>query len=324
MSALEISTHAFRADRGDAGERLDRALCRHLSGQPWTRTQIQGWIAEGRARVDGSPAAKPAQRLALGQRVEIDLPPPAPRRPVEAEDLPLDIVFEDEHLLALHKPPGLVVHPAGARRKGTLFNALLHYAENWEKGDRPSLVSRLDEGTSGLLLVAKRGAVHARLAKLLRRERATKDYLALAYGAPPRESGKIDLPIAVDPADRRRRVVSREEGQPSLTLYESLAEGEGVTLYRCRLKTGRTHQIRIHLKALRTPIVGDPLYGEPRWKGLADPGAAEACRRFARQALHSWRLAFEHPATGAWMELEVAVPADLRELFSAVGIELPG
>jgi len=323
MPAPALSVHAFRADRGDAGERLDRALRRHLAGHPCTRTQIQAWIAAGRARIDGAATAKPAQRLALGQRIEIDLPTSPPRPAVEAEDRPLAVLFEDEHLLALDKPPGLMVHPAGARRRGTLFNALLHYARDWGEGRRPSLVSRLDQDTSGLLLVAKCGAVHAGLARVLRRERSAKDYLALVFGALPFAAGRIELRIGRDPADPRRRIASKEEGLASTTLYERLAEGEGLTLLRCRLRSGRTHQIRAHLTGVGTPIVGDPLYGEPRWKGLRDEAAAEACRFFPRQALHAWRLGFEHPVTGERMEIEAPVPEDLAGLLARVGLARP-
>jgi 23S rRNA pseudouridine1911/1915/1917 synthase len=323
MLAPALSVHAFRADRGDAGERLDLALRRHLAGHLCTRSQIQTWIAAGRARVDGATTAKAAQRLLLGQRIEIELPTPTPRPPVESEDRPLAVLFEDEHLLALDKPPGLMVHPAGARRRGTLFNALLHYARDWGEGLRPSLVSRLDEDTSGLLLVAKSGAVHAGLARVLRRERSAKDYLALVFGASPFAVGRIELKIGRDPGDPRRRIASKEVGLPSTTLYERLAEREGLTLLRCRLRTGRTHQIRAHLKGVGTPIVGDALYGEPRWKGLRDEGVKEACRLFPRQALHAWRLGFDHPVTGVRMEIEAPLPADLAGLLSRVGLAPP-
>ncbi len=312
--------HAFRADRGDAGERLDRALLRHLAGRSHTRTQIQGWIAAGRARIDGRPEVKPARRLALGDGVEIDLPLPPPRPAIEAEERPLAVLHEDPHLLVLNKPPGVICHPAAGRRAGTLYNALLHYGRAWGEGLRPSLVNRLDRDTSGLLLVAKSGPAHAGLARVLRRKSAFKDYLALAFGRPPLAKGSIELPLRRDPADTRRVLAGKGEGLASTTLYESLAEGEGVSLLRCRLRTGRMHQIRVHLKALGMPIVGDPLYGEPRWKGIGDGGRAAACRDFPRQALHAWRLAFDHPFLGGRVEVEAPVPEDLRELLERVGL----
>jgi 23S rRNA pseudouridine1911/1915/1917 synthase len=312
--------YAFRADRADAGERLDRVLLRHLAGHRPTRTQIQGWIAAGRARIAGQAVVKAARRLALGEPVEIDLPAPPERPRIEAEEHPLAVIFEDEHLVVLDKPPGVIVHPAAGRRLGTLYNGLLHYARDWGEGLRPSLVNRLDRDTSGLLLVAKSGPVHAGLAKVLRRKRARKDYLALAYGRAPLARGSIELRLRRDPEDTRRVLATRGEGLACTTLYEVLADGEGVTLLRCRLRTGRMHQIRVHLKAIGLPIVGDPLYGEPRWKGMGDEELAAACRSFPRQALHAWRLAFDHPVTGEWIEIEAAVPADLATLLARTGV----
>ncbi|HEX4961115.1 MAG TPA: RluA family pseudouridine synthase [Thermoanaerobaculia bacterium] len=311
----------FRAHRGDAGERLDHVLMRHLADRPEvTRSQVQGWIAAGRVRVNGAVPAKPASRVALYDEVEVELPPPPPRRRPEAQEIPLSVLYEDEHLLALDKPPGLVVHPALGHREGTLINALLWRAREWGEGERPGLVSRLDRDTSGVLMVAKTPAVHGALARALKARSAEKEYLALAYGKAPFERGRIELKIAPDPADRRRRIASKTEGQDCATLYELLGEAGGVSLLCCRLLTGRTHQIRVHLQASRMPIVGDPLYGEPRWKGIADADLAAACRDFPRQALHAWRLAFVHPATGAKMEVVAPVPADLATLLAVAGL----
>lgn len=312
----------FRADRGDARERLDRVLQRHLADRPEiTRARLQAWIAEGLVRVNGAVAAKPASRLALGDEVEIVLPPPPPRRPVTAQEMPLSVLYEDEHLLALDKPPDLVVHPTPGHREGTLINALCWLAREWGEGGRPGLVNRLDKGTSGVVLVAKTPAVHGALARALRSRTAEKEYLAVAYGATPFPKGRIELKILRDPQDRRRMTTSKVEGRDSLTLYERLAEGGGLTLLRCVLKTGRTHQIRVHLKSLRLPLVGDPLYGEPRWKGIVDQNLAALCRGLSRQALHARRLAFVHPATGAPLEIVAPVPADLSGLLAAAGLD---
>lgn len=315
------STRTLRADRGDARERLDRVLVRHLADRPEvSRSQIQAWIEGGRVRVNGAVAAKPSARLALGDEIEIALPPP-PQRPVmAAEERSLSILFEDEHLLALDKPPGLVVHPSIGHRQGTLMNALLWHAREWGEDRRPGLVNRLDRDTSGVLLVAKTPAVHGILARHLRRRDARKEYLAVAYGSPPSEKGRIDLKILHDPADRKRRIVSKTQGRDSVTLWERISEGGGLTLLRCRLLTGRTHQIRVHLKARGWPIVGDPVYGEPRFKGIADPALAALCRDFPRQALHARRLAFAHPATGAPIEIVAPVPEDMAGLLAAAGL----
>jgi 23S rRNA pseudouridine1911/1915/1917 synthase len=318
-----ILSRTFRADRGDDRERIDRVLQRHLADRPdITRSRIQGWIGEGLVRVNGAPAAKPSSRLLVGDVVELPLPPPPERRAVTAQEMPLSVLFEDEHLLALDKPPGLVVHPAPGHREGTLINALMWRARDWGEGRNPGLVNRLDRGTSGVLLVAKTPALHAALVRSLRRRDAGKEYLAVVYGATPGQ-GRIERKILRDPEDFKRRITSKTEGRDSVTLYERVAEGSGLTLVRCRLLTGRTHQIRVHLKSQGWPIVGDPVYGEPRWKGIAESGLAALCRDLPRQALHAFRLSFVHPATGAPLEIAAPVPADLEALLVAAGLRPP-
>ena len=311
----------FRADRGDDRERLDRVLMRHLADRPdITRARIQRWIGEGMVTINGAAAGKPSSRVLAGDTVELEIPPPPARREVIPQEMPLSVLFEDEHLLALDKPPGIVVHPTKGHRDGTVLNALTWIARDWGEGRQPGLVNRLDRGTSGVMLVAKTPAIHAALARSLRRRDAGKEYLAAVYGATPSPLGRIELRILRDPEDGKRRTTSKSEGKESVTLYERMAEGGGLSLLRCRLLTGRTHQIRVHLKSQGWPIVGDPLYGEPRWKGIADAEAAEACRDFPRQALHAWRLSFVHPATGAPLEIVAPVPEDLRSLFAAAGL----
>jgi 23S rRNA pseudouridine1911/1915/1917 synthase len=315
------SLRTFRADRGDARERLDRVLQRHLADRPdVTRSRIQGWIGEGLVRVNGTPAAKPSSRLTLGDQIAVPLPPLPERRQVAAEEMPLSVLFEDEHLLALDKPPGLVVHPAIGHREGTLINALMWHARDWEEGRRPGLVNRLDRGTSGVLLVAKTPAIHAALARNLRHRDAGKEYLAVVYGETPFSLGRIELKILHDPADRKRRMTSKSEGKDSVTLYKRMAEAHGLTLLRCRLLTGRTHQIRVHLQSQGWPIVGDPLYGEPRWKGIEDLKVAALCRDFPRQALHALRLSLVHPATRAPLEIVAPVPEDMAALLAGAGL----
>jgi len=267
-------------------------------------------VEQGLVRVNGRPV-KATRRLAPGDEVEIVLPPPPPRRELAPEEIPLSVVYEDEWLLALDKPPGLVVHPAQGNREGTLMHGLLWRAHSEGDTRRPHLVSRLDQGTSGLILVAKAPEVHA----ALQREGMEKDYLAVVYGRTDLPKGRIDLGILRDPSDPRRRMASRTEGRPSTTLWERLDESE-LSLLRCRLLTGRTHQIRVHLQAARMPLVGDPLYGAPGWKGIGDPALAEICRDFPRQALHAWRLGLIHPVTGEPLEIRAPVPPDLADLLS--------
>ncbi|MEO6193535.1 MAG: RluA family pseudouridine synthase [Thermoanaerobaculia bacterium] len=321
ISPLASASRTFRADRGDVRERLDHVLRRHLADRPdVTRARLQAWIAEGRVRINGNPAGKPSSRLALGDQVEVPLPPLPERRQVTAQEMPLAVLFEDEHLLALDKPPGLVVHPAAGHRDGTLINALMWRARDWEEGRRPGLVNRLDRDTSGVLLVAKTPEIHAALTRRLRRPDAEKEYLAVVYGSTPFSLGRIELKILRDPDDRKRRMASKSEGKDSLTLYRRIGEASGLTLLSCRLLTGRTHQIRVHLASQGWPIVGDPLYGEPRWKGIEDSAAAAACKDFPRQALHAFRLSFLHPATGAPLEIVAPVPEDLAALLAVAAL----
>ena len=348
----------WQADRGDAGGRLDHALVRHFAGLPGlSRSRLQDWIGAGRVRVNGAVIRRPAGRLAAGDELAVELPGPPPSRrrtrPVAAQRLPLAILFEDEHLLALDKPAGLVVHPTGRHRDGTLVNALAwHLAQGGEGAEGaegatvsgpealagagppavgPGLVHRLDRDTSGVLLVAKSRAAHTGLARAIKARALQKDYLAVVYGRPPLARGRIELKLLRDPLDRRRVAASRTEGRSAATLYELLAEScpgsrdDGgragwLSLLRCRLVTGRTHQIRVHLAALGLPIVGDPLYGEPRHRGIADPALAALCRDFPRQALHAWRLGLRHPVTGQALALCAPLPADLDCLLRAAGL----
>lgn len=293
-------------------------MVRHLEGIPRiTRARVRAWVEQGLVRVNGRPPdgkLKPSRRLLPGDEVEVLLPAP-PRPELAPVEMPLAVVYEDEWLLALDKAPGLVVHPAQGNREGTLMHGLLWRA----RGYKPHLVSRLDQGTSGLLLVAKAPEVHA----VLQRKGMEKDYLALVYGRTEVPKGRIDLGILRDPADPRRRIASRAEGRPSATLWERLAESSALSLLRCRLLTGRTHQIRVHLQAVRMPLVGDPLYGAPGWKGIPDPALAALCRDFPRQALHAWRLGLVHPVTREPLEVRAPVPPDLAGLLSRAGLTFP-
>ena len=316
--------HTLTADRGDAGRRLDLVLRRHLTGiEAATRTRVQAWIANGLVSVNGTPVHRVAARTALGDVVTVALPADstaAPRAPMGAEAVRIDVLYEDDDLLAIEKAAGVVVHPTHGHRSGTVMNALLWHARQWPAGQRPSLVSRLDKLTSGILVVAKTASVHA----ALQRAPIEKDYLAVVYGRVNAASGRIDLRLGRDRDDRRRVVASADAGAPSLTRFERLARvaapRAGLSLLRCRLVTGRTHQIRVHLAARGWPIVGDPVYGEPRWARVKDPTLAAALREFPRQALHAWRIALIHPVTRARLSLEASVPPDIEELLSVSGL----
>jgi 23S rRNA pseudouridine1911/1915/1917 synthase len=308
-------------DRGDAGQRLDLVLRRHLAGVDGaTRTRVQAWIEAGHVTVNGSAVRRAASRIASGDVVCVVLPASAPRAAVAAEAIRLDVLFEDEYLLALDKPAGAVAHPTYRHAKGTVLNALLWHARGWPATHRPSLVSRLDKLTSGIIVVAKTAAVHSALQRTLR----DKDYLAVVYGSVNVARGEISLRLGRDRSDRRKVVASVTTGAPSLTRFERLgrvaAPRAGLSLLRCRLGTGRTHQIRVHLAARGWPIVGDPAYGEPRWSQVVDPALAATLSAFPRQALHAWRVALTHPVTGERLALEEPVPGDLENLMRASGL----
>lgn len=277
-------------------------LLRHLRDVPGiSRNRIQHLIEAGAVLVNGKPSPRVSWRLAAGDRLSIDLPDSARRQRPRAEALPLAIVFEDDDLMAVNKPAGQVAHPAFRNATGTLLNALLAHANGaWT----PSLVNRLDKDTSGLVLVAKRADVHALLQRAIERDGMDKDYLAIVRGKPTPKRGLIDLALDRDPWDRRRVMVRDRGGQPSVTRYERLATSadETLALVRCRLITGRSHQIRVHLAARKWPIVGDAVYG------VRDS-------RLTRQALHAWRLAFRHPRTNQHLSLTASLPDDLSEIL---------
>jgi 23S rRNA pseudouridine1911/1915/1917 synthase len=316
------------ADRGDGGRRLDLVVRRHLADLPKaTRTQVQTWIAEGSVAVNGRPVRRAAARVAPGDAVTVALPTElcAPPPPMAAQPLTLDVLYEDEHLIAINKPPGLVVHPTYRHADGTVMNALLWQARGWHHSDRPSIVGRLDKLTSGIVLAAKHARAHAGLQRALAASAAEKRYLALVYGRVPSARGTIDLPLRRDPRDRRRVVAaSRTAGAPSETKYERLgrvrAAAVGLTLLECRLMTGRMHQIRVHLATAGWPIVGDAKYGQPIWRRIEDHTLREELRAFDRQALHAWRLAVRHPLTGAMLNVEAPLPADLQRLLTAAAL----
>jgi 23S rRNA pseudouridine1911/1915/1917 synthase len=322
-----MALRSFLSDRGDTGRRLDLVLRRHLADlESATRTRVQTWIDRGTVSINGRAVRRVATRVAAGDVLTVDIPEFALSRPraVEPDPIPVEILFEDNHLLAVNKPTGIVVHPTHAQPGGTLINALMWYGRGWRAGLRPSIVGRLDKLTSGIVLVAKTAAVHAALQKTMARRDTEKDYLALVYGRVPAATTDIALRLRRDTIDRRRMVVTSESiGAPSLTRITRLAQVPaprvGLSLLRCRLATGRTHQIRAHLAARGWPIVGDPVYGEPQWSRVNNVGLADALRAFPRQALHAWRLAFVHPQTSALMKIEAPIPDDMRALLKWTG-----
>jgi 23S rRNA pseudouridine1911/1915/1917 synthase len=338
-------------DRGDVGVRVDRVLLRHLSHVPGiSRTRIQAWIAEGGVLVNDRPPDRPAWRLAAGDRVSVQVPDSQVRTRPQAEDLPLDILYEDEDLLALNKPAGMVVHPSYRNSTGTLLNAVLWHlrpsaeasahglpaeasalglpAEASAQGlpaeasAKAGIIQRLDKQTSGVLLVAKRRSVQAAVQRAMYRNDVAKDYLAVVVGRPSPVRGTIDLALDRDPWDRRRVIVRDRGGQPSVTKYERLAVSASAhatfSLLRCRLVTGRTHQIRVHLSARGWPIVGDPTYGPGTLPRMDDEATRKVVAGFTRQALHAWRVTLQHPTTGAPLDITAPLPDDMARLLAAL------
>jgi len=316
----------FQVGSPSAGTRLDLFLagaCSDLS-----RSRIQKLIAEGAVRVDGGEVRR-ARHVRAGEEVTVEVAEPREIL-LEPEAIPLSILYEDDELLAIDKPPGLVVHPAPGHPSGTLVNALLHHVRDLAGigGElRPGIVHRLDRDTSGVLLVAKTDRAHQMLSRQMRRRTLRKEYLAVVAGVPRVRKGEVALAIGRDPRDRKRMKAFRATGEEApagtrtaRTLYEIEREWPalGVTQLRCRLVTGRTHQIRVHLAAAGLPIVGDPVYGRARFPKVRDAELAAALTGFPRQALHAERVEFHHPATQELVEIVAPVPADLRDLLEKI------
>ncbi len=313
-----------------AGQRVDRWLARARIGL--SRNRIQSLIEAGRVCVNGR-AARQALKLRENDRVTVEVPPRRPSR-LFAEPLPLSIVHEDDALLVLDKPAGLIVHPGAGVQSGTLVHALLHHAPAIATvgGEgRPGIVHRLDKETSGLMVVAKTEAAYLALVEALRERRVARVYRAIVWGDPGPAGGVIDLPVGRDPRERKRMAVVRGPGgRPARTRWRVLERFGPATLVEARLETGRTHQIRVHFAALRHPVVGDPLYGGRARKTLSlrqsERSLADALlRTLRRQALHAAELELVHPVTGAALRFTSALPEDfsraleLLRAFPALG-----
>ncbi len=303
------------------GERLDRFLA--AAQTDLSRSRLQALIRDGHAAVNGRPA-RASLRLKAGDEVALELPPASEPAPLEAEALPVTVVFEDEHLVVIDKPAGLVVHPGAGVRRGTLVNALLHRLPAIRSvggADRPGIVHRLDRDTSGLLVVAKTPRVHRRLVEMMQRREVRRVYRAIVWGDPRADAGEIDAPVGRDPRHRQRMAVVRRGGRPALTRWRVLERFGAATLLEVRLETGRTHQIRVHLAHAGMPVVGDPAYGgRPKTQLNADERqrslAGSLLRGLPRQALHAVELAFTHPVTGGERTFTSALPEDFETALS--------
>ncbi|HET7434370.1 MAG TPA: RluA family pseudouridine synthase [Thermoanaerobaculia bacterium] len=299
------------------GLRLDRAMSELFPSH--SRSALARLIEEGHVRVDTKPATKTSLRVETGQEVEVDFPPPEASAIAE-QDIPITILFEDDELVVIDKPAGLVVHPAAGHPDQTLVNALLFHVKDLSGigGElRPGIVHRLDKDTSGVMVIAKHDASHRKLTSAWNSERVRKEYLAIAYGTPSEMRGTIDAPISRDPRDRKRMAVVTA-GRAAITDYEVLERLRGTSLIRCRLRTGRTHQIRVHLKHLGHAIVGDAVYSGPQWRGIPEKKVQRALAAMARQALHAARITIPHPRSGESMTFEAPLPPDMQELLAVL------
>ncbi len=329
--AVDHRTETVVVAEENAGERLDRALAVAIADL--SRTRLKALILAGEVAIGGRTVRDPGHRVNAGDAVTVVLPPPEPATPA-AEHIPLDILFEDDQLIVIDKPRGMVVHPAAGNTTGTLVNALIGQCGDSLSGiggvRRPGIVHRLDKDTTGVMVAAKTDRAHAKLAKQFADHGRTgpleRGYLAFVWGAPDRPRGTIEQPIDRHPHARDKMAV-RQGGREAITHWEVLERFPGpdgkpvASLLACRLETGRTHQIRVHLAHAGHPLLGDATYatGFKTKAGQLNPAAQEALAALGRQALHAYLLAIEHPTTGAKLEFQSELPADLARLRHVLG-----
>ena len=315
----EAEHHVMTVEPDEAGERIDRLLSRRLP--TLSRARLKRLIEGGALALDGSPLRSPSAKPRAGQVIALEVPAARDPEP-EAQDIPLEVVYEDEDLIVIDKPAGLVVHPAPGNPDRTLVNALIAYCGPSLKGvggvRRPGIVHRLDKDTSGLMVAAKSDAAHQGLVAQFSGREIERRYACLVWGCPKPEEGEIEGNIGRSPRNRKKMAVLSHGGRPALTRYRTLAStADGaVSQLRCRLATGRTHQIRVHLSHRGHPLLGDPLYGrETASRRAALPGPAQAAlAALGRQALHAESLGFRHPLRPERLQFTSPLPRDLKDL----------
>ncbi|MEX1030367.1 MAG: RluA family pseudouridine synthase [Paenibacillaceae bacterium] len=306
MTLLDLDTHEileWEIDEQTAGERLDKFVTDAIS-DGISRSQVQLWIKDSCVKVNGT-IAKSNHRLEVGQRVELAVPEVADSV-IVAEDITLDIAYEDKDLIVVNKPRGMVVHPAVGHSSGTLVNALMFHCKDLSgiNGEmRPGIVHRIDKDTSGLMMAAKNDKAHISLSNQLKEHTVTRKYIAIIHGLLPHDQGTIDAQIGRDPRDRKLFAVNTNIGKRAVTHFRVLERFKDYTMVELQLETGRTHQIRVHMKFIGHPIVGDPVYG--RTKGVTMNG----------QALHAAVLGFVHPTLDTYMEYEAPLPEDMNRVL---------
>lgn len=325
--AAEAGTGAFHQvliDPAHDGNRLDRALAEALAGVGLSRSRLAALIAQGHVATGSETIVDASRRVKQGQHYDVTVPASAPALP-QPQDIPLSIIYEDAHLLVIDKPAGMVVHPAAGNHDGTLVNALLHHCGADLSGiggvRRPGIVHRLDKDTSGLIVVAKNDKAHQGLSAQFADRSLSRTYQAVVWGVPNPRAGEISGNIGRHPSDRKRMAVLERGGKPAITRYATLRPlGLAAALMECKLLTGRTHQIRVHMTHIGHPLVGDQVYGRirpGRTRGVSD-GQKQALNGFPRQALHAAAIEFIHPATGEKRRFETVLPDDFRGLIQSL------
>lgn len=313
-----IQTIDVRLDAAYEGWRLDRALAAAVP--TLSRERLKALIRSGAVEAAGKPVRDPATKVHGKEELRVAVPEPRPAHN-EPQDIPLTITFEDEHLLVVDKPAGLVVHPAAGNLDGTLVNALLHHCAGKLSGiggvARPGIVHRIDKDTSGLLVVAKTDVAHEGLAKQFAAHSIDRRYLAIVSGVPKNSEGKVDAPLARSSANRKKiAVVEGSRGKRAVTHWRRLKVLKDAALVECRLETGRTHQVRVHMASIGHPLLGDPVYGR---SGKTHSKLLKIFN-FHRQALHAVELGFIHPVTKHRLSFSSPMPPDMQELFKALGV----
>lgn len=311
MDAGVSIRHAIVPDEA-AGWRLDRTLATLVP--TLSRERLKALISSGSVTRDEALVRDPATKVKAGDFYIVTVPDPTPTHN-EAQDIPLVVAFEDEHLIVVDKPAGLVVHPACGNLDGTLVNALLHHCRGSLSGiggvERPGIVHRIDKDTSGLMVAAKTDRAHAGLAKQFADHTIDRRYKAIVSGQPRPAKGSVDAPLGRSPSNRKKMAVV-QGGKRAVTHYDTIESLSGAALVQCRLETGRTHQVRVHMASIGHPLLGDQFYGRPSREHQKLLKSLD----FERQALHAARLGFIHPVTSEALAFESTIPADMQELFS--------
>ena len=318
---MDKATHIFHIQTEHKDKRLDRFLI--SATEDVSRTYLQKLIREGTVTINDKVCTQPSRTLRVGDQVRIAFPESQPLETAQPEDIPLDILYEDSHLLVLNKPAGMLVHPASGVNTGTLVNALLAHCDDLSGiggVERPGIVHRLDKGTSGVLVVAKTDVVHRKLSLQLEKRTITRQYVAVVCGIPDEVTGTIDAQIARSRKDRRRMTTVNNNGRRAVTHYQVLEIYHNFSLVQLTLETGRLHQIRVHLQHIGHPVAGDPIYGGEQ-RAIKDADAIplkHALMHLKRQALHARTLLFEHPVTHERLMFSAPKPGDMERFVDAL------